>query len=307
MEKPRILITDKIHESGIAEARKFADVDVHLKCPPEELVKKIPDYDALIVRSETKVTKEVIAAAKRLKIVGRAGVGLDNIDVKAVKEKGIEIVNSPECSTISVAEHAIGLMLAFLRKIPAGEKHLREGKWERSKYQGNELYGKTLGVVGLGRIGREVALRARAFGMRVLGYDTNMTMEDMEEYNVEYVGELPDLLKQSDIVSVHVPLTDATRNMISEKEIGLMKKTAIIINTARGGVINENALYNALREGRIKGAGLDVFENEPPAGSPLLTLENVVLTPHLASGTEEAQIKAGTIVVEKIKNFFRGK
>jgi len=304
--KPKILITDKLHEIAINEAKTFADVDVHLKCPPEELVKKIKDYDALIVRSETKVTKDVIDAASKLKVIGRAGVGLDNIDVEHAKKKGIEIVNSPECSTISVAEHTIGLMIALLRKIPSGEKHIREGKWERSKFQGNELFGKTLGIVGFGRIGKEVALRSRAFGMKVLAYDPYLTVEDMREFDVEYV-ELDGLLKRSDVVSVHVPLVKETKNLIDGNKLSLMKKSAIIVNTARGGVINEDALVNALRENKIKGAALDVYENEPPVGSPLLTLENVVLTPHLASGTEEAQINAGTIVVEKIKNYFRAK
>jgi D-3-phosphoglycerate dehydrogenase len=302
--KPRILITDKIHEIAVKEAKNFADVDLEYKLSPEELVKKIKDYDALIVRSETKVTREVIENSK-LKIIGRAGVGLDNIDLEAAKEKKIEVVNSPEASTISVAELVFGSLISLMRKIPYAHKSMQEGKWERGRFTGNELYGKILGIVGFGRIGREIALRARAFGMEVQVYDPRITVEDAREYNSKLV-ELDDLLKNADIVTLHVPLTDSTRGLIGREKLDQMKDSAILVNIARGGIVDEKALYNVLKEDRLKGAVLDVYECEPPKENPLCVLENVVLTPHLGASTDEAQINAGTVVVEKIRNFFRG-
>lgn len=303
--KPKILITDKIHESAITEARKFAEVDVDIGCSHENLVKKIKKYDALIVRSATKVTKDIIDASN-LKIIGRAGVGLDNIDVDAARKRGIKIVNSPEAPTIAVTELVFGSILAFMRNIIPADRTMRDGRWEKSIFTGNELYGKTMGVIGFGRIGREVAIRARVFGMKIIVYDPNITNEDAREFNAERV-ELNTLLKNSDIITLHVPLNEETRNLINGDRLKLMKKSAVLVNVARGGVVDERALYSALKERRIKGAILDVFENEPLINSQLLTLENVVLTPHLGASTEEAQINAGTIVVEKIKNFFRGR
>ncbi len=300
---PKILISDKIHDKAIEEAKSFAEVDLEFNLTPEELINKIGDYDALIVRSKTKVTREVIEAGK-LKIIGRAGVGLDNIDLDATKEKNIKVVNSPEASTLSVAELAIGSLIALMRKIPHGHLSLTEGKWERSKFTGTELYGKTIGIIGFGRIGRETANRARAFGMNVLVYDPHITVEDARESNAELV-ELDDLVGTSDVISLHLPLTKNTRDLINREMISMMKQNAVIVNIARGGIINEKALYEALRDGRIKGAVLDVYESEPPTESPLLELDNVVLTPHLGASTEEAQINAGKVVVEKIRNFFR--
>ncbi len=302
--KPKILITDRIHESAIKEAKKFADVDLDIGCSNENLVKKIGGYDALIVRSATKVTKDVINASN-LKIMGRAGVGLDNIDVDAANKKGIKIVNSPEAPTIAVTELVFASILALMRNIIPADRTIREGRWEKNLFRGNEVYGKIMGIVGFGRIGKEVAIRARAFGMRIMAYDPNITKEDAREFNAEQV-ELNTLLKNSDIITIHVPLTEETRGLINEGRLKLMKKSAIIVNAARGGVVDEKALYSALKEREIGGAALDVFENEPPVGSPLLTLDNVVLTPHLGASTEEAQINSGTIVVEKIRNFFRG-
>ncbi len=302
--KPKILITDRIHESAIKEAKKFADVDLDIGCSNENLVKKIGEYDALIVRSATKVTKDVINASN-LKIMGRAGVGLDNIDVDAANKKGIKIVNSPEAPTIAVTELVFASILALMRNIIPADRTIREGRWEKNLFRGNEVYGKIMGIVGFGRIGKEVAIRARAFGMRIMAYDPNITKEDAREFNAEQV-ELNTLLKNSDIITIHVPLTEETRGLINEGRLKLMKKSAIIVNAARGGVVDEKALYSALKERGIGGAALDVFENEPPVGSPLLTLDNVVLTPHLGASTEEAQINSGTIVVEKIRNFFRG-
>lgn len=301
--RPKILITDKIHHVAVEEAKSFADVDVLHGLPPEELVKRIPSYDALIVRSETKVTKDIIEKSN-LKIIGRAGVGLDNIDVEAAKKKGITVVNSPEASTIAVAELAIGSMIAMMRSIPHAHHSMREGKWERSKFLGGELFGKKLGIIGFGRIGREVADRANAFGMQVHVYDPMITAEDARESNCAF-SELDDLFKKSDIITLHVPLTKDTKNMINESRLQTMKSSAIIVNIARGGIIDEKALYTALKEKKLRGAVLDVYEKEPPESNIFKDLDNVITLPHLGASTNEAQINAGTVVVEKIRNFFR--
>lgn len=305
MTKPKILFAEKIHRKAVEEAEKFADVSIELNLAPHDLIKKIPEYDALVVRSSTKVTKDVINAGDRLKIIGRAGVGMDNIDVEAAKKRGIEVVNSPEASTIAVAELVFGSMLALNRKIVHAHHSMREGKWERSRFEGTELYAKTIGIIGFGRIGREVAMRAKAFGMKVLAYDPNVTGEDCKEYNVGYCMELEDLLKAADFITVHVPLIEKTKGMINESNMKLMKKNAVIVNISRGGVVNEEDLYKALKDSVIRGAVLDVYTSEPPDKCPFASLDNVVLTPHLGASTEEAQINAGTVVVEKIRNFFR--
>lgn len=298
--KPRILITDRIHESAIKEAKKFADVDIDFECSHENLVKKINKYDALVVRSATKVTREVIEAGN-LKIIGRAGVGLDNIDIDAAGRKGIKVVNSQEAPTIAVAELVFGEIIALMRNIIPADKTMRENRWEKNLFTGNELYGKTIGIIGFGRIGKEIAIRARAFGMKIIVYDPHITNEDAREFNAERV-ELNALSKNSDIITLHLPLTEETRNLVNKDRLKLMKKSAILVNAARGGIIDEKALYSALKERGIRGAALDVFENEPPVNSRLLTLDNVVLTPHIGASTEEAQINAGMIVVEKIRN-----
>lgn len=298
--KPKIIITDKIHDKAIELAESFAQVDLKTGLSPEQLVEEVPGYDAIVIRSGTRITREVVEAGG-LKAVGRAGVGLDNVDLQACRENDVEVFNSPEASTISVAEHAIGLMISLLRNIPRGEATLRKGLWERKKLGGSELYGKTLGVVGFGRIGREVAVRARAFGMNVIVADPAITSEDAREYNAQLV-ESERLFRESDVITLHVPSIPATKNMVDSQMLSLMKDSAVLVNTARGAVVDEQALVKHLQQGAIKGAALDVYQNEPPEGSPLLELENVVLTPHLAASTEEAQINAGTVVVEKIKN-----
>ena len=297
--KPRILSASKIHDSALAKAREFADVDVKPELSEDELVAIIGGYDAILVRSKPKVTRRVIEAAGRLKVIGRAGVGLDNVDREAAKERGVEVVNSPEASTISVAEHAFALMLSLLRHIPKAERGLRQGLWDR-KIMGSELYGKTLGLIGFGRIGREVALRARAFGMKVMAYDPMLTSEDAREYDAQ-LAELDDLLRAADVVSIHVPALPTTRDIINERALSLMKPTAVLINTARGHAVDEDALYRALKDKRIAGAALDVYKNEPPTGSPLLGLDNIVVVPHLGANTNEGQVNAGLVVVEKVK------
>jgi D-3-phosphoglycerate dehydrogenase / 2-oxoglutarate reductase len=298
--KPRILAASKIHESALKKAREFADVDVKPDLTEDQLVGMICDYDAILVRSKPKVTKQIIEAGKKLKVIGRAGVGLDNVDKDAAKAKGIEVVNSPEAATVSVAEHAIGLMLALMRHIPRGDRLMRSGGWDR-KMMGNELNGKTLGLIGFGRIGREVALRASAFGMRIIVSDPIMTSEDAREFDAELL-DLPELLKRADIVSMHVPALPTTKDLINDKTIALMKPTAILINTARGHCVDEDALFRALKDNRLRGAALDVYKSEPPQGSPLLTLENIVLVPHFGANTEEGQVTAGMVIVEKVKH-----
>lgn len=298
--KPRILSASKIHDSALAKAREFADVDVKPELTEDELVGVIGGYDAILVRSKPKVTRRVIEAGGRLKVIGRAGVGLDNVDRDAAKERGVEVVNSPEASTISVAEHAFALMLCLLRHIPKAERGLRQGLWDR-KIMGSELYGKTLGLIGFGRIGREVALRARAFGMKVVAYDPMLTSEDAREFNAKLM-ELDDLMRGADVISIHVPALPATRDLINDRTLSLMKPTAVLINTARGHAVDEDALYRALKEKKIAGAALDVYKNEPPTGSPLLALDNIVVVPHLGANTNEGQVNAGLVVVEKVKH-----
>lgn len=299
--KPRVLTTDKIHENTIKEAKKFADVTTDFGASEEEIINKIFDYDALIVRSGTKVTRKIIEAGN-LKVIGRAGVGLDNIDLDFAKEKGIEVVNAPESLTIAVAELTYGLMISLMRYVVCGDKSLREKKWDRHEFVGNELYGKTLGIVGLGRIGREVADRANAFGMKVLTYDPHVVVEDARESNATLLDDIDELLKNSDIVSLHAPFTPKTKHLINKEKLKLMKNSSVLVNAARGGLVDTSALIDALKTGEIAGAALDVFETEPLGDSPLLEMDNVVLTPHLGASSKEAQIVAGIIVVEKIRN-----
>lgn len=303
-DKPKILIADKIHADAINEAKEFADVICDFEITPENLLTKIKEYDAVIVRSRSKITKDIIEASEgNLKAIARAGVGLDNIDLETAKEKNIPVFNAPESLTISVAEHTIGLMLAIARNTHHADRTMKQGQWNKKQYVGMELYGKTLGVIGFGRIGREVADRAYAFGMNVTAYDPFITIEDARESNAKLV-ELDELLQNSDFISLHMPATDETKGMINTEKLALMKPTAYLINTARGSIIDEQALTNALKEKKIAGAALDVFANEPPGETELTKLDNILLTPHLGSGTKDAQRTAGTIVAEKLKQHF---
>jgi D-3-phosphoglycerate dehydrogenase len=295
-----ILVSDHLHPDGVRELQKLGEVKVKTGLPPSELLKEVSDVDVLVVRSATKVTREVIEAAKKLKIVARAGVGLDNIDQEAAKEKGVKVLNAPESVSVAVAELTIGLMLSWCRKIPLADASMRAGRWEKSKFMGTELRGKTLGIIGTGRIGIEVAKRAKAFDMQLLGYDI-VQNDQFLALGGKYV-DLETLLKSSDFVSLHVPLNEKTRNLIGEKELRLMKKSAVLINTSRGAVVDENALVRALKEGWIAGACLDVYRKEPlPGDHPLLSLPNVILTPHLGASTEEAQREAALVIAEKIR------
>jgi D-3-phosphoglycerate dehydrogenase len=301
----KVLVSDPIAEEGIEILQQEFTVDVATDLTAEELIERIPEYDALMVRSQTRVTGDVIEAGRRLKIIGRAGVGVDNIDVSAATQKGIIVVNAPEGNTISAAEHTIAMILALSRKIPEAHASLKAKKWERKKFMGVELRGKTLGIIGLGRIGTEVAKRAMGFEMSILAYDPFISSERAAELGVKLTN-IDEIVSQSDYITVHTPLTKETRNLISGEEFAKMKPTARVINCARGGIIDEEALYEALKSGRIAGAAIDVFVEEPPFTSPLLELDNVVVTPHLGASTEEAQVKVAIAVAEQIKNALRG-
>lgn len=304
----KILISDPLAKEGIERLKKENGFTVTEAKNLEEkgLIEIIPQYDAIIVRSETKVTKEVINAATHLRVIGRAGTGLDNIDVEAATKKGIIVMNTPEGNTISAAEHTISMMLALSRNIPQAYLSLKKRKWDRKRFMGTEVYGKTLGIVGLGRIGSEVAKRAQGLKMKVIAYDPFISAEKAEEMGVA-LFELEEFLPQIDYLTVHTPLTSQTKGMIGEKEIALMKEGARIINCARGGIIEEIALYEALKEERLSGAALDVFEEEKPFGSPLLELDSVVLTPHLGASTKEAQRRVATDIASQIIDALKGR
>ncbi len=301
----KILVSDPIAREGIEILRCHAEVVVDGKVTTDALLLAIPEYDALIVRSRTRVIAPIIEAGARLRVIGRAGVGLDNIDTDAAARRGIAVVNSPTSVMITVAEHTFGLMLALARRIPQADASLRGGAWEKSKFMGVELSGKTLGIVGLGRIGSMVSTRAVAFGMRVLAFDPYITRARAQEFGATLLDALDDLLAQSDFISVHTPLLPTTRGLIGAEEIAKVKPTTRLIFCARGGVVDERALLHALENGKIAGAALDVFENEPPGENPLLKHPNVVATPHLGAMTEEAQTRAAVDVAEQVVEILR--
>jgi len=300
----RVLVAAPLHEKAIEVLKNAGFEVVYEEYPDEErLLELAKDVDAIIVRSKPKVTRKVIENAPNLKVIGRAGVGLDNIDLDAAKERSIEVVNSPGASSRSVAELAMALMFNVTRKIAFADRKMREGVWAKKQCMGFELDGKTLGIVGFGRIGYNIAKIAKAMGMNLLLYDPYPNFERAKEVGGKFV-ELEELLKESDVVTLHVPLLDSTYHLINEERLKLMKPTAILINAARGPIIDTNALVKALREGWIAGAGLDVFEEEPlPAGHELTKLDNVVLTPHIGASTVEAQMRAGVEVAKRSLKF----
>ena len=301
----KILVSDPISDQGIEILKKEFDVDIATGLPPAELIKRIGNYEALIVRSETQVTKDVINAGKKLKIIGRAGVGVDNIDVNTATERGIIVVNAPEGNTISAAEHTIAMMMAMSRNIPQANASLKSKKWDRKKFMGVEVRGKVLGVVGLGRIGAEVAKRAQGMEMDVLAYDPFISQERASELGVE-LTTVEDIVRRADYITVHTPLTKETKDLIGSKEFAIAKKGVRLINCARGGIINEEALAEAVKAGIVSGAAIDVFVKEPPFDSPLLELDHVIMTPHLGASTEEAQINVAVSVAEQIVNALKG-
>jgi D-3-phosphoglycerate dehydrogenase len=300
----KILITDGLEADAIASLKKTHQVDV-AELDAKQLLEQIPAYDALIVRGRTKVTKDVLSKATNLKVVGRAGVGVDNIDVNEATARKLLVVNAPSASTVSVAELAIGHMLSWCRFLPQADKSIKEGKWEKKQFEGHEIYGKTLGLIGSGRIGAEVAKRAQAFGMTVIAFDPYLPPEVAQKINVALVDK-EIVLRQSDFISIHAALTPETRGMIGAKDFALMKKSAVLVNCARGEIVQEAALADALKTGVLAGAALDVFEREPPTGSPLLSAPHIVFTPHLGASTHEAQTRAGAVIADQVMKALAG-
>lgn len=308
MAKFKVMVTDKLSDKGVKvfQADKDIQCDVLPTPSPEDLLKIIPEYDALVIRSATTVNAAVLAAGKKLKVVGRAGVGLDNVDIPAATKAGVIVMNTPDGNTISAAEHTVALILALARKIPQAHQSLKEKKWDRNKFMGMELYGKTLGVIGLGRIGFEVAKRLRAFEMRILAYDPYSTTEKAAQVGAELTS-VDEILKNADIITVHVPKTKETTNLINAESLKKCKKGVKFINVARGGIYNEADLAEAIKAGTIGGAGIDVFSEEPPTGNPLLDVDNIVLTPHLGASTEEAQVNVADVVAKQIVDALHGR
>lgn len=296
----KVLISDNLSPRGIEVLKQSGlEVDVKTGMKPEELKACIGQYHGLIIRSATKVTAEIVEAATNLKVVGRAGSGLDNVDKAAASKKGIVVMNTPGGNTITTAEHTIALMFALARQIPQATASMKQGKWEKKRFMGVELFKKTIGIVGIGNIGKHVARRALSLGMIVIGYDPYLSDENAKEMGIEKV-DLTTLFKRSDFITIHTPITSETKNLISTKTIQLMKDGVRIINCARGGIVNEAELYEALKSGKVAGAALDVFEKEPPENNPLLTLDSVICTPHLGAATEEAQENVAVAIAEQV-------
>jgi D-3-phosphoglycerate dehydrogenase len=302
----RILVAEPVAAEGLDALRAEHEVDVRTGLSPDELRAIIGDYDALVVRSQVKVDAELIAAGSRLVVIGRAGVGVDNVDIEAATRAGITVVNAPTGNTIAAAEHTIGLLFALARRIAAADASVRRGEWQRSRFTGVELRGKTLGIIGLGKIGQAIAARARGFEMTVLGHDPYVTAEQAANHGVEAVS-FEALLERSDVVTVHVPMSRGTRGLIGEAALARMKPGAFLLNVARGGVVDEAAVARALVQGTLGGAAIDVYEQEPPTDSPLLEAPNTVLTPHLGASTAEAQILVATEVADQILDVLDGR
>lgn len=302
----KILISDKLSDQGLAllKAAPGLQVDVKTGLSPEELTKTIKSYDGLIIRSATKVTREIIESADNLKVIARAGIGVDNVDLNAATKKGIVVMNTPSGNAVTTAEHAIAMMFAVSRKIPQATLSIRSGKWEKGKFMGSELCNKVLGIIGVGNIGRIVADRAIGLKMKVLGFDPFLSKEMAEKIGVELV-DLPEIFKKSDLITIHTPLNDKTRNLVNREAFQKMKKGVYLINCARGGIVNESDLVWAVKEGIVGGAALDVFEQEPPpVDHPLLKLDQVIYTPHLGAATTEAQENVALEAAEQIVDFF---
>ncbi|HMB20143.1 MAG TPA: phosphoglycerate dehydrogenase [Spirochaetota bacterium] len=303
--KKKILISDKIAQEGLDLLEKNGSFEVVYKtdCDVEELKKQIKDAHALIIRSATKVTEEIINASEKLEVIARAGIGLDNVDIPRATEKGVVVMNTPGGNTVSTAEQAVGMIFAISRNTPQADASMKQQKWEKKKMEGVELKDKTVAVIGLGRIGMEVARKCRGLGMRVIGYDPYIPAEKVREFEVEVVA-LEEVWKLADYITVHTPLTDQTRDIINKDVFPKLKPTVRLINCARGGIYNENDLYEALKEGKIAGAALDVFTEEPPKNiPPFHELENVVLTPHLGASTKEAQVSVAVEAAQNIMEY----
>lgn len=301
----KILLTDGLEENGQSILRQYAQVDDRKGISADDLLKIVGEYDALIVRGRTKVTSAVFAAAPNLKVVGRAGVGVDNIDLKAARECKATVVNSPLATTLAVAELTMGMMLSVIREIPRADAGMKAGKWLKKEMEGTELYGKTLGIIGIGRIGTAVAQRAAAFGMKILAYEVQCPEDEVRSRGAEPVS-LDELLAQSDIITLHVPLSDSSRGILGKEAFAKMKDGVRIVDAARGGVIDEDALLAALESGKVAGAALDVFATEPPGATPLDQHPRVIATPHMGAQTVEAQGRAAADISTEVLAALRG-
>jgi D-3-phosphoglycerate dehydrogenase len=299
-ERPKVLVKEKIGDSGVALLREHFDVEVGIDWSDEELAERIGSYDGIVIRSATKMTAELIARAGRLHVIGRAGVGVDNVDVEAATKRGIVVANAPESNVVTAAEHTMALLLALARNIPQAYVSLTGGKWERSKFSGVELYEKTLGILGFGRIGQLVAQRARGFGMRVLAFDPFVSAERYRELGVDKAASPDDLYAQAEFITVHLPKTPETEGFVDAQAFAKMRDGVRVLNVARGGLIDEQALQEALDSGKVAGAAIDVFESEPMTEHPLFGYPNVVVTPHLGASTAEATDRAGYQSAEQV-------
>ncbi len=297
----RVLVSDDLSDLGVGifQETPEIEVDINTGLSPDDLKAIIGRYHGLVIRSATKVTDEIIEAADNLKVIGRAGIGLDNVDISAASRRGIVVMNTPEGNTVTTAEHALAMMMALSRNIPEGTISLKQGKWEKKKLQGREFYNKTLGLIGVGKIGRIVADRAKGMKMKVIAYDPYLRPETLDELDVEPVS-FEELLERSDYISIHTPRTDETTNLINKENMANMKKGAMLVNCARGGIVNEDDLYEALKSGHLGGAALDVFASEPPGHMKLMDLPNFICTPHLGASTREAQDNVAKDVAEQI-------
>ncbi len=301
----KVLVSDKLSQNGVAilESYDGLEVDVKTGMTPEELKAVIGDYEGLVIRSATKVTADVLAVASKLKVIGRAGIGVDNVDLEAASRKGVVVMNTPGGNIVTTAEHTVSMLMSVSRKIPQATASLKTGKWEKSKFMGSEMMNKTLGVIGMGRIGKIVVDRCQGLKMKVIAFDPFISAVQAKEMNVELV-DLDTLFKRSDYITIHTPITDETRGMINKETIAKMKKGVYLINCARGGIINESDLADALNSGYIAGAALDVFEKEPvSADNPLLTAQNFVCTPHIAASTTEAQENVAIAIAHQIAGY----
>jgi D-3-phosphoglycerate dehydrogenase len=303
-----ILISDKMADEAIQLLKNAGHTVTYDEMDHDTLLSEIGKYDALMVRSRTKVTEKIVTAGAsgNLKVIGRAGIGVDNIDIKKAGEFGIKVVNAPTGATISVAELAISHMLSLSRYLTLADKSMKNNEWIKKRLKGTELFGKTLGLIGCGNIGRKTAEYARAFGMKVIGYDPFLSEKDLDKYNIRKKEDLKDVMRESDYISLHIPHIKQTHHIVNKEMISLMKPTGFLVNCARGGTVDEQALYNALKEQKIAGAALDVFETEPPINTPLVHLDNVSMTPHIGANTLEGQIRAGTVCAEQVLKVLDG-
>ncbi len=302
----KVLVLDNLAQEGveILKSSGIFEVDVRSTMPPEELKEVIKDYDAVVIRSATKLKKDVLEHADRLKVIGRAGIGLDNVDIDYATKKGIVVMNTPQENALAAAEHTIAMMMAAARNIPQATMSMKEGKWEKKKFLGVQLYGKTLGVIGLGNIGTIVADRAKGLKMNVIAYDPYISREKASKMGVELVS-LEELFKRADVITVHTPLTKETQGLVDEKAFSFMKDGVIVVNCARGGIVDEDALLSALESGKVRAAALDVFSKEPPGLTPLIQHPNVVCTPHLGASTKEAQKAVAVAIANQIIEYFK--